>query len=84
MIAFQQYPNPVNGELHFDWIAADSGTAQLTIFNNTGAKAFDRSLQASAAGLNQIRLDVSNLSPGMYLIVFNYSGQKKTFRFVIQ
>ena len=84
MIAFQPYPNPVNGELHLDWIAASSGTAQLTIFNSTGAKSFDQSLQASAAGLNQIRLDVSNLSPGMYLAVVNYSGQKKTFRFAIQ
>ena len=83
-IAFEPYPNPVNGELHLDWIAAASGIAQLTIFNSTGAKAFDRSVEASTAGLNQIRLDVSNLSPGMYLIVFNYSGQKKTFRFAIQ
>jgi PKD repeat protein len=83
-IGFQPYPNPVNGELHLDWIAAAAGMAQLTIFNSAGAKAFDRSLQASVAGLNQIRLDVSNLSPGMYLIVFNYSGQKKTFRFAIQ
>ena len=83
-IAFQPYPNPVNGELHLDWIAANSGTAQLTIFNCTGAKSFDQSLQASAAGLNQIRLDVSNLSPGMYLVVVNCSGHKKTFRFAIQ
>jgi PKD repeat protein len=83
-ITFAPYPNPVNGELHLDWIAAASGTAQLTVFSSTGAKAFDRSVEAPAAGLNQIRLDVSNLSPGMYLIVFNYSGQKKTFRFAVQ
>ncbi|HMI66377.1 MAG TPA: PKD domain-containing protein, partial [Cyclobacteriaceae bacterium] len=83
-IAFAPYPNPVNGELHLDWIAADSGIANITIFNSTGAQAFNRSVQAPAAGLNQIRLDVSNLSPGLYVLVLNYSGQKKTFRFAIQ
>src|SRR5258706_67395 len=83
-IGFGPYPNPANGELHFDWIASTSGVAQLTIFNNTGAKAFDRSVEATEAGLNQIRLDVSNLSPGLYLVVFHYAGRKKTYRFAIQ
>ena len=83
-IAFAPYPNPVNGELYLDWIAADSGIANIMIFNSTGAQAFNRSVQASAAGLNQIRLDVSNLSPGLYVLVLNYSRQKKTFRFAIQ
>ncbi len=82
-IVFQPYPNPVSGELHLDWIAAASGIAQLTIFNTAGGKAFDRSVEAPTPGLNQIRIDVSNLSPGVYMIVFNDARQKKTFRFAI-
>ncbi len=82
-IVFSPYPNPVNGELHFDWIASGDEPAQITIFNATGAKAFDRQLESSQTGLNQIRIDVSNLGPGVYLALFTYPGVKKSFRFIV-
>lgn len=83
-IAFGPYPNPANGELHLDWITTTEGTAEISIFASTGAKAFDTTVSAPGAGLNQIRVDVSNLSSGIYLIVCNYAGLKKTFRFAVQ
>ena len=82
-IVFAPYPNPVRGELHFDWIASGDEPAQIAIFNATGAKAFDKQLESAQAGLNQIKIDVSNLTPGVYLALFTYPGFKKTFRFIV-
>ena len=82
-VIFAPYPNPTGGELTLDWIANEDGTARITIFTSTGEKAFDRQLSASSSGLNQIQLDVSNLHPGAYLVMFNYLGTQKTFRFVV-
>ena len=82
-IVFAPYPNPVNGELHFDWIATGDEPAQITIFNGTGAKSLERQLELSQSGLNQIRIDISNLGPGVYLALFTQAGLKKTFRFIV-
>jgi PKD repeat protein len=82
-ILFSPYPNPTGGELRLDWIAVVSDVARITIFTAAGAKAVDQSVEATAVGLNQIRMDVSNLSPGIYMLVFSYAGLKKTFRFSV-
>ena len=82
-ILFAPYPNPVNGELHFDWIATGDAPPQIAIFNAAGAKVFDQQLESGQPGLNQIRWDISNLGPGLYLALINYPGLKKTFRFIV-
>ncbi len=82
-ILFAPYPNPSDGELQLDWIGAAAGTADIAIFNSTGAKVFEKQIEASEKGLNQIRVDISNLSRGVYMASFSYPGKKKTFRFVL-
>jgi len=83
VIVFAPYPNPSEGELYIDWIAASGDVASIAIFNSTGGSAFDKKITATQPGLSQIILDVSNLGPGIYFVVFSYGGITKTHRFVM-
>lgn len=83
IIVFAPYPNPSEGELYIDWIAASGDVASIVIFNSTGGNAFDKKITATQPGLSQIILDVSNLAPGIYFVVFSYGGITKTHRFVM-
>ena len=83
VILFAPYPNPSQGELHLDWIAASGDVANIVIFNSTGANAYDKKITAMQPGLSQIILDISTLGPGIYFVVFSYLGFTKTHRFMV-
>jgi PKD repeat protein len=82
-IQFGPYPNPTESELRLDWIAQTAATVHVVIYTLSGGKALDQEIASDGAGLNQIRIDVSNLNPGMYLVVVEHPGLNKAFRFVI-
>jgi PKD repeat protein len=82
-LVLSPYPNPVRSELHLDWIATGEGPARVTIFNSSGATAFDQQISSLQSGLNQLRVDVSQFSPGVYLVELVSPGFTKTFRFVV-
>jgi PKD repeat protein len=83
VILFAPYPNPSQGQLYIDWIAASGDVANIVIFNSTGGNAYDKKITAAQPGLSQIILDISTLGPGIYFAVFNYGGFTKTHRFMM-
>ncbi len=83
VILFAPYPNPCQGQLYMDWIAASGDVANLVIFNSTGANAYEKKITATQPGLSQIILDISTLGPGIYFVVFSYGSFTKTHRFMV-
>jgi PKD repeat protein len=77
---FSPYPNPTSGSLELDWISITTGSARITIYDSMGKKSY--SLETIAkTGLNQVILDLTFLSSGLYYATVETSGSKKTTRF---
>jgi PKD repeat protein len=83
LVYFPAYPNPNNGQLHLDWIAAQNADANVLIVNTFGQKVYTKQIGATREGLNQLEFDVSNLGPGEYILIFEIEGTRKSFRFII-
>ncbi|MBK5280142.1 MAG: PKD domain-containing protein [Bacteroidia bacterium] len=83
-ILLPPYPNPVQGQLNFDWIASSMGSVNVSIVTQMGQLAYQMEVAGVQVGLNQIIMDLSKLNSGLYFFVFEGAGIRKTFPFVIQ
>jgi len=61
------YPNPASTTLTVSFHTAYRGTANLVITNTVGQKLLSQKIQVGAAA-NAINLDLSNYSPGIYML----------------
>jgi len=82
LIYFPPYPNPSDGALHLDWIALEGSSADVRIINSFGQEVYSKQIGATREGLNQLEFDVSSLSPGTYILIFQTGGNKKSFKFM--
>jgi len=78
-VLFYPYPNPAKGQINFDWISAENENVAVTIYKSTGQVAFQQNFQLVQSGINQLAIDISSLSSGLYLIHFSGAKSKKTF-----
>jgi plastocyanin len=78
-------PNPVTkqGRLIVQFNADNISKLNAVVYNAVGKKVTVTNLN-SAVGLNNGQLDVGNLAPGMYNIVFTFGQQRETHRVIIQ
>ncbi len=78
-------PNPAHDYLllSFEWQQFNNTTAQLEIFNAVGQRVQQQLLPASE-GLNQQRLDISRLHPGIYTIHLRSGNYRQAIRFMKQ
>ncbi|MFO7721836.1 MAG: T9SS type A sorting domain-containing protein [Bacteroidales bacterium] len=72
------YPNPASGIIH---IPVDGPDGTIEVYTLTGTQVF----RQEAAGLSgsHRQLDLSSLSPGMYLVVSNGKGASKSWKVVL-
>ena len=82
-ILFAPYPNPIQTELHLDWIAAMEGSVKVSVFTQMGQLAYQKDIDNVGVGLNQIILDLSKLHSGFYILTFEGAETRKTFPFTI-
>ncbi len=82
-ILFPPYPNPVQGELHMEWISAVKGSVKVSVVTQMGQLAYQKDVPGVGIGLNQIILDLSRLNSGFYMLIFESTEIRKTFPFVI-
>jgi len=68
VIVIQPYPNPAQNELVVDWIVKDDESLSLIIYNLAGQIVLKQKFEGLAPGLNQLRLNVSNLPTGSYYV----------------
>jgi hypothetical protein len=67
------YPNPANSTVEFRWPAIPQGPARITVFDPSGRAV----LRHMATGTSTL-LDVGALSEGMYMVVLEQDGQRKS------
>jgi PKD repeat protein len=77
------YPNPAKEQVHFDWISSSQENVRVIIYTSTGEVVFEQTFDSVQEGLNQLSINTSSLSSGLYLIQFNGSKTSKTFKIVV-
>lgn len=70
---FQNYPNPFNSQTTIKFYLPEEGLASIIIFDALGKKIFEIENQFFKMGYNNINLDFSNLSSGVYLYILKYN-----------
>jgi PKD repeat protein len=82
-VSIGPYPNPASDELMLEWINNFDEPMDLVIYNAAGQTVISRKYEPSLKGLNQVKLDVSALSSGIYFVSYSIDGQAQNFRFSI-
>lgn len=74
------YPNPACDILNIEWLSKTNEEIEISIFNISGQIVFNKILDMNN-GVNNIRIDVSEYSGGMYFIRFAGESISETIRF---
>jgi hypothetical protein len=79
------YPNPTSSEVNLRIVSNAEGLFTVRIFDQRGNMHLSKSEQIKS-GNNQFKLDVSNLSPGIYLVqvVESASGSLDSRKLLVQ
>lgn len=82
-IALAPYPNPASDELNLNWINQGDEQLRITIFNSGGQIVMDQEYSPLLQDLNQVRVDVSGLKPGIYYVSFKSGTRQSKHRFAV-
>ena len=80
---FKLYPNPVNDKITVQFELIERADVSVEIKNVLGQTVTTNSIDTFEKGKNQIEVDLSGLSPGLYLIQL-HSGNKSSSRKIIK
>jgi hypothetical protein len=82
-VTFAPYPNPAQGSVMIQFVSTGDDELNVRLINETGADAYSVRVPLHQ-GLNLLNLDVSNLSPGLYVVKLTSSSVVTTQRVVIK
>jgi hypothetical protein len=77
------YPNPVKGEVNMNFNLLRSGTANISITDVTGRVVLNVKSNA-ISGPNKLKLDVSGLKKGVYMMRTLVDGKMNVTKLMIQ
>lgn len=80
--SFQVYPNPNNGSFTVSFDAEKEGVANIRLFDMTGRMILDVN-HTAAAGSNQLPVEVSGYSAGIYLLQLTQGDAKQVVKVVL-
>jgi len=80
----QNFPNPAHGTTSIRLSLTHGTSVNLTVTNITGARVMENTLGNLQAGAHDIKLDVSNLTPGIYFYTLTMDTEKVTRKMVIR
>lgn len=80
------YPNPVSGQsVQIDInLSRRTSDASISLYNLAGQLVYNEKLPALAIGMNQLKVDVSQLQAGVYFYSLVIDGFKETRKLVVQ
>ncbi|MEL6562317.1 MAG: PKD domain-containing protein, partial [Bacteroidota bacterium] len=70
------YPNPTSSFAEIDVVLDESIPFDFLLTDLSGNTIDQVSFEASESELSRVRIDLQTLSKGMYLVVFNFNGEK--------
>lgn len=79
----QPYPNPASDIIYLDWINQNLESIQVIIYNSTGQAVLNQTYSNLLQGLNQVEINVSQLTPGIYLASYSTGNNLFSFRFSV-
>ena len=82
-ISITPYPNPANEYVMLEWVSQIQEPLKVAIYNEAGQSVLSRTYDATRAGLNQVKIDVSQLRAGIYFITYDLAGQSQHHRFSV-
>ncbi len=82
-VIFSPYPNPVVGNLNFDWVSSSAENVIVTIYQSNGQVTFEQTFQNVLIGLGQLSINTSSLANGLYLVRFSGAKAQQTFRIMV-
>jgi len=77
------YPNPANDYLILEWISTSSEPMEVIIYNASGQVISSRLYSPTLKGLNQVKVDVTQLTAGIYFVSYSVDNKTRNFRFSI-
>gem|GEM_PF-3033449 len=75
------YPNP-GTELTLPYILSESASLKILVFNAQGKEVHSSQVDQAPVGYNELKMDLSRLHAGLYLIKVIYQGQVKGQRWI--
>ncbi|MHC1775570.1 MAG: CotH kinase family protein [Lentimicrobium sp.] len=69
-VRWATYPNPANGEFSIAYLSKQKNEAEISIVNQTGQRVLVKNTELQA-GINNIRINISNLPDGFYIVCMN-------------
>jgi hypothetical protein len=80
------YPNPVSGQsVQIDInLSRRANDASISLYNLAGQQVYNEKMPALAIGMNQLKVDVSQLQAGVYFYSLVVDGFKETRKLVVQ
>lgn len=76
-------PNPSDENTSLSFLLTRSGNATISVYDIAGREMLEPVKQEFAAGKQKVILDTRNLSPGIYLVQINVSGQTVNSRMLV-
>lgn len=78
------YPNPAGAEAYVRSLSESSGETAITIINPWGQRILSRYLTTEGNGIPEGRIDLADLIPGIYFVVFSDGERSEIQRLVKQ
>ncbi len=79
----EPFPNPASNRLFLRFILPIEDEYTIEFFNITGHKLPLDMKAPGTIGFNEVNVDISTLSNGMYIVRLTYRGEQKTAKFVV-
>jgi hypothetical protein len=80
---FRVYPNPVSNIINIDYVPWQNGKINVALFDILGKKKIDQEFEV-IEGDNQLKIDVSQLTTGAYLVEIKEGMERYTAKIVVE
>lgn len=79
----QPYPNPTSGFAHFSYELDEPGPASVYLYDVLGRQVHHTPVGFQAVGRHSFRLDLSDVSSGVYFVRLEAAGRVQTRRVIV-
>jgi hypothetical protein len=81
--ALSIFPNPASGEMNIEFVMEKAGEFHADLVNLQGVVVLKTSKAGCRAGLNKIKVDLSDLANGTYLLKATLGDQQQTTKVIV-